>query len=150
MIDAAAAFIAWLGVSLLVASDGRRGLALGTALATLAIAVLALDHVSVVAAIAITVGGAVAAAKRFGAGQRGWGIMPAGSTPRLILCIAAGLLALWIAAGVTTGPGAPLRFTVMLVTGLAATRVFVQSAGEDVSPPPRDPLLSGATPVGIS
>jgi len=34
------------------------------------------------------------------------------------MCIASGLLALWLALSVTTGPGASLRFAVLVVLGL--------------------------------
>ena len=50
--------------------------------------------------------------------------MPAGSTPRLILCIATGLLALWLAASITTGSGVALRFAVISVAGLSGTRIL--------------------------
>jgi hypothetical protein len=51
--------------------------------------------------------------------------MPAGSTARLILCIASGLLALWVASVVTTGTGAPLRFAVLVVLGLMGARMLM-------------------------
>jgi hypothetical protein len=54
--------------------------------------------------------------------------MPAGSTPRLVLCIAAGLFALWISASLATETGAPLLFAVLAVLGLMAARVL---AGRD-------------------
>ena len=50
--------------------------------------------------------------------------MPPGSTPRFVLCIAAGILALWVAGAVTTGAGGPLRFAIVLVAGLAGARVY--------------------------
>jgi hypothetical protein len=50
--------------------------------------------------------------------------MPAGSTPRLVLCIGSGLLGLWIAAAVTGGPGGALRFGTLLVLGLIGVRVL--------------------------
>ena len=34
------------------------------------------------------------------------------------------MLALWVAASVTTGPGAPLRFAVLVVLGLMGVRVL--------------------------
>ena len=124
MVEAAAAFVAWFGASLVVLSDGRRGLALGIALAALGTAVLTSGTAGLIAGAAVALGGLVAAAGRLRSGRAGWMIMPAGSTPRLVLCIAAGLLALWIAAGLTTGPGAPLRFAALVVTGLAGARVL--------------------------
>jgi hypothetical protein len=119
-----AAFVAWLGASTVVLGDGRRAMALGLLLATAGMTAIAWQNAGPVAAIAIAAGGAVAAARRVGSGPDGWGIMPPGSTPRLVMCIASGLVVLWIAAAVTTGPGASLRFTVMLMAGLSGARVL--------------------------
>jgi uncharacterized membrane protein len=51
--------------------------------------------------------------------------MPAGSTSRLILVIAAGVLALWISVSVTSGPAASIRFAALVVIGLMAARMLV-------------------------
>jgi hypothetical protein len=119
-----AAFVAWLGASMVVLGDGRRAMALGLLLATAGMTVIAWQSAGAAAAVAIAAGGAVAAARRVRSGPDGWRIMPPGSTPRLVMCIASGLVVLWIAAAVTTGPGASLRFTVMLVAGLSGARVL--------------------------
>ncbi len=119
----AAAFVAWLGAALVVLADGRRGQALGLALLTAALAVLAWPAGMAFGAVAIAIGGLVAAARCWRSGPPTWAIMPAGSTPRLVLCIASGLLALWVAASLTTGTGAPLRFTVLVVVGLMGARI---------------------------
>lgn len=124
MVEAAAAFVAWLGVSMIVLADGRRGLGLGVALAGLGLAAIVFQGHGLVAAAALAVGAAIAAARRLVSGSTGWQIMPPGSTPRLVLCIGAGLLALWIGFGITTGTGAALRFAVMSVVGLAGARVL--------------------------
>ncbi len=122
--EVVAAFVAWLGVSLIVLADGRRGLAVGMGLATVGLSFLAWQTAGFIEAMAILVGGSVATAERLRAGRAGWDIMPAGSTPRLILCVAAALLAWWIAASVTTGPGAPLRFAALTAIGLAGARIL--------------------------
>src|SRR5207249_2138584 len=83
-VEAASGFVAWLGVSLVVLSDGRRGLALGMALGALGLAGVSLPAAEPIGAIALVAGGAVAAARRFTAGPAGWAVMPAGSTPRLV------------------------------------------------------------------
>src|SRR5437899_122465 len=124
MVEAGAALVAWLGMSLVVLADGRRGLALGAALAASGLAVIVFQGATVIDAGALALGGAVMAARRITNGPSGWQLMPPGSTPRLVLCIAAGLLALWIAFSVTTGAGAALRFGVMTVVGLAGARVL--------------------------
>jgi hypothetical protein len=50
--------------------------------------------------------------------------MPPASTPRLILAVVVGILSLWVAASVTTGPGASLRFASLVVLGLMAGRLL--------------------------
>ena len=124
MTETVAAFVAWLGVSLIVLADGRRGLAVGLGLATVGLSFLAWQSAGFIEAVAILVGGSVATAQRLRSGRVGWDIMPAGSTPRLILCVASALLVWWIAASVTTGPGAPLRFAALTAIGLAGARVL--------------------------
>lgn len=125
MLEAAAALIAWLGAADVVLADGRRGQALGIALLTVGLAVLAWPAGMAVGSIAIAAGGLVAAARCWGSGDSSWGIMPAGSTPRLVLCIGSGLLALWLAGAVTTGPGGSLRFAVFVVLGLMGARILM-------------------------
>jgi hypothetical protein len=124
MVEGIAAFGAWVGASLVVLSDARRGLALGIAMAAVSIAVVVWSTAGPLEAAFIAMGGAVAAARTLMLGKDAWGIMPPGSTPRLILCIGAGLLALWIGLGVTAGHSAALRFTVLVALGLAGARVL--------------------------
>jgi hypothetical protein len=121
---AGAAFVAWLGAALVVLADGRRGLAVGLALVTVSLAILTWPAGAAVGSVAIGVGGLIAAVQCWRSGPAGWGIMPAGSTPRLILCIAAGLLGFWLAASVTIGPDASLRFAVVVVPGLMGARIL--------------------------
>ena len=124
MIEALAAVLAWLGAALIVLSDGRRGLAVGLFAASIAFASLAWSGGQRPAAVAILVCGAIASLQRLRSGAEGWGIMPAGSTPRLVLCIASGLVALWVGASVTNGPGAPLRTAVLAFIALMGARVL--------------------------
>lgn len=124
MIAGLAAFAVWLGVSLIVVADGRLGLALGLAVATAGFAALAWQPAGPLASAALLFGGALAAAQRLRSGPPGWNVMPAGSTPRLVMCVATGLVALWIAASVMTGAGAPLRLAVLTGVALAGARVL--------------------------
>jgi len=94
------------------------------ALLAVGLAVLAWPS-TIFGAFAIAAGGMIAAAECWRSGPATWGIMPAGSTARLILCIASGVLALWVASAVTTGTGAPLRFAVLVVLGLMAARILM-------------------------
>jgi len=108
-----------------VLADGRRGLALGLALVTVSLAILTWPAGMAVGSVAIGVGGLIAAVQCWRSGPAEWGIMPAGSTPRLILCVASGMFGFWLAASVTTGPDASRRFAVLLVTGLMGARVLI-------------------------
>jgi hypothetical protein len=126
-VSEAAAFAAWLGAAIIVLSDGRRGLALGLGLTTIGFAVLAWIGGDMPAAAAILVGGSFASIQRLRTGPDVWGVMPPGSTPRLVLSIGAGLVALWIATSVMTGPGAQLRFAALSVLGLMAARIVTRS-----------------------
>ena len=123
MLEAVAALVAWLGASIVVLADGRRGLAAGSGLAAAGIVALVLQATGPLQA-AILAGGAVLAV--FAAWRRGgeWGLMPAGSTPRIVLCIGGGLLALWVAVSITTGPGQALRFAVVAVIALVGMRAL--------------------------
>jgi hypothetical protein len=125
-----AAFVVWLGAALVVLADGKRGLALGTALAAAGLAVLTWVDAGPVTALLIGTGGLVAAARRLMTGVSGWGVMPPGSTPRIILSVAGGLVALWIALGVMGGSGAALRFSVLTAVGLAVARVLSSGVAE--------------------
>jgi len=123
-----AAFAAWFGAAVIVLSDGRRGLALGLAVTTAAFTVLALVGGHAVAAAVLAFGGGFAAVQRSRTGPDVWGLMPPGSTPRLVLSIAGGLLALWISTTLMTGPGAPLRFAALSVIGLMGARALIEDA----------------------
>ena len=125
--SAVAAFAAWLGASLIVLSEGRRGLALGLAVVTAGFAVIALVGGEVEAAVAVLAGGGVAVVQRLRTGRDEWGLMPPGSTARLVLAAAVGLTALWVSTSVMTGPGASLRFAALSVLGLTAARVLTPS-----------------------
>jgi hypothetical protein len=124
VIEVAAALIVWLGAALVVLADARRGLALGLAVVTVGFAGLASAGGQPVGGVALAVGGMTGAVRCWTAGPATWGLMPPGSTPRLVLCVAAGLLSLWISASVTPTPGGPLLFAVLVVLGLMAARVL--------------------------
>lgn len=124
VVAAIAGLCAWSGASLMVLGDGSRGVAAGIGLATAGLAAIAWQIAGVVPALAILLGGAAVALRYVRQEDRAWGIMPAGSTPRLVLCLAAGLLALWFATSVSFGSGIAHRFAVVVVVGLTAARIL--------------------------
>jgi hypothetical protein len=127
VIEGIGALIAWLGASLIVLADGRRGLALGVALAAAGLAVVTGPGAGLLPAGLLVVGGAMVAASRLSKASGRWAVMPPGSTPRLILCVASALVALWIALGITSGDSPALRFAVLVVIGLAGARVLASA-----------------------
>ena len=120
----AAGFAAWAGAAVIVLADGRRGLAAGLGLVAVGFATLAWTAGLWLEGAILLAGGAAAVFELVRTGPKEWGLMPAGSTPRLILAVVGGILSLWVAASVTTGPGAALRFASVAVLGLMAGRLL--------------------------
>lgn len=122
---AAAAVVAWAGAATIVLADGRRGLALGLGLITVGLAAATWTVAGWPAAVLLLIGGGVAAGRRLRSGPPGWVFMPPGSTPRLILSIFGGLIALWIAAVVTSGGSAEVRYASLVVIGMMMARILL-------------------------
>jgi hypothetical protein len=114
--------VAWLAMSVLVLSEGRLGLALGLAGASIGIGATLAE--SWIPALLIGSAGLAAAALRARDGLPGWGILPPGSTPRVILCAVAGAACAWIGAGLLTGPQGPARAALLAATVLATARLL--------------------------
>lgn len=133
MVAVLAAFAAWIGATLIVLADGRRALAAGLAVTALGLAGIAWQDGDGLGVVAVLVGGGLAAFLRQRAGPPGWMLMPPGSTPRLILCVAGGLLSLWFAVSVTVGPHGSARFAVLCVAGLAGARILSSRAAPAIA-----------------
>jgi hypothetical protein len=149
-VSATVAFAAWLGAALIVLSEGRRGLALGMALVTLGCAGLAIAAGQVEGAVALVAGGGVAVVQRLRSGEDAWGVMPPGSTARVVLAAGVGLLALWISTTVMSGPGASIRFAALSVLGLTAARVLTPSDPPAVMTALAALALSVAVAAGVA
>ncbi len=123
-VAAAGALIAWLGGTLLVLSEARRGLALGLLTLATGLGLCLLVQASLEAAAVMLAGGLAAGALRLRDGAPGWGVMPPGATPRVLLCVVLGLLAVWLGLTVLSGPGGSTRVAVLSALGLAGGRVL--------------------------
>ena len=125
----AAAVLAWFGAVVMVLSDARRGRAVGIVLlgAGLAFERAVAGHLPM--AVVIFAGAllaAVAGLRRSRA--RGWGILAAGSTPRVVLCIVAGALALYFGRVVIQEPADwQARAAVLAVGVLGGARLLSSS-----------------------
>jgi hypothetical protein len=116
------AVLTWLGGALITLSHGRRGLALGQLVlgAGLSATAYATGHETGSALLAAAT--AVVAGLRLLDADPGWGVIPRGSTPRLVLCLVTLVAVLLLATSIR-------GFTVTLMTTLfgailTATRVL--------------------------
>jgi len=123
-VEAVAAFVAWAGAATIVVADARRGQAAGIGLVGIGLAVACLPRAGWAGAALIAAGAAAAAARRYAVGLPGWRVMPPGSTPRLVLSVAAGLVTLWVAVVVMSGPAGALRFASLVVLALSGGRLL--------------------------
>jgi len=119
-----AAFAAWAGAAVIVLSDGRRGLAVGLGPVVIGFAALAWVDGEWIGGALLLLGGAICVVELGRRGPKEWGLMPPGSTPRLILVVVGGILSLWVAVSVASGPDAGLRFASLAVLGLSAARLL--------------------------
>jgi hypothetical protein len=118
--------LAWLGAAVLVLSDARRGLAVGLLLAAIGLAGIRAGEADAVDAGILLVFGLLASVivlRR--CPRRGWGLLPPGSTPRIVFSIVVGGLALWLGLGALDTPGdPPARAAAIIVMALGAGRLL--------------------------
>jgi hypothetical protein len=118
-----AAAIAWLGASLTALSEARRGLALGLLLtgAGLAGAVLVTRPL---AALLLAVSAVLAAVLRLRDGTDGWGVLPPGSTPGIVLSVAVLVASLVLAGTVLGGSASAATVAALAVSAVSALRLL--------------------------
>ncbi|TMC13589.1 MAG: hypothetical protein E6J29_06270 [Chloroflexi bacterium] len=118
--------LAWLGASVLVLSEARRGLAIGLLSAAGGLAAVRAAEGDLVEAGLLLGGGLLAAVAGLRRNRRrGWGLLPPGSTPRIVLCVVAGAGALWLATGLLDSPGEwQARSAAAILIALGAGRLL--------------------------
>jgi hypothetical protein len=118
--------LAWLGAAVLVLSDARRGLAVGLLVAVVGLAVIRAAEGDAVDAGILLVFGLLASVIGLRRNpRRGWGLLPPGSTPRIVFSLVVGGLALWLGLGVLDTPGdPPARAAAVIVMALGAGRLL--------------------------
>ncbi len=119
------AVLAWLGASILVLADARRGLALGLLLVAAGLALERTAEGSWPGALILAAGGLTSALVGLRRTPRpGWGLLGQGSTPRLILCLVFGAGAFWLGTALITIGTWPGRTAVVAVVALGAARLL--------------------------
>jgi len=117
--------VAWVGGTLLVVADGRRGLALGLLVLTAGVVLAsAASGQPAVGVVALAAGGAFAAALRLRDGRPGWGLLPPGSTPRLVGAIAVVIGAALVAGSGLGSPQGAARLAALVVAAMGAGRIL--------------------------
>lgn len=129
-LQAAGVLIGWLGAALIALAEARRGLALGLALVGTGLGLVAALAGTPLTAALLAGGGLLSGCLRLRDAPRGWGLLPPGSTPRLVLSLACLALGALVGLSLVGGPGGALRVASFSVAGLAAGRLmgFVQRA----------------------
>jgi hypothetical protein len=124
-IAVAGAALAWLGVTLVSVAEGRRGVALGLAVAAGGLAgAAAAAGQPPLGATALLAGGLVAAALRLRGGGPGWNLLPPGSTPRLMASLVALVGAALVAGSETASPSGAVRIAGLVAAALAVARIL--------------------------
>jgi hypothetical protein len=124
-LSVSATLAAWMGAAIVAVSDGRRGLALGLLLTGVGLAgVEQLAGGPPVAVALLASGGLGAAAFRLRDGPPGWGILPPGSTPRIILSLVALAAGAFVGISLTGAVGSLGRVAPLAVCGLAVARLL--------------------------
>jgi hypothetical protein len=138
-----AAVVAWLGASVGVLADGRRGVSVGLLLAGAGLAAVRLLDGSAATALLLAAGAVLGALASLRANpHRGWGLLPPGSTPRVVACIVLGGGALWFAAaGLADPSGWTARAADIAVAAVAAARVMTADEAR--------PALAAAAAVAL-
>lgn len=126
ILAAAGVGLAWLGSAVLVLADARRGLSVGLLVAALGLAAVRAVEGDLADAGLLFAGGLLGAlAGRRRNPRHGWGLLAAGSTPRIVMCLVLGGGALWFAIGGLDGPGEPAgRAAAAIVMALGGGRLL--------------------------
>ena len=119
-----AAGVAWLGASVTALSEARRGLALGLVLTGTGLAGVDLATHRPLAALLLAISAVLAALLRLRDGSVGWGVLPAGSTPGIILSVAVLVGSLVLGGTVLGGSGSSAVVAPLAVSVLAAVRLL--------------------------
>jgi hypothetical protein len=118
-----AAGLAWLGASLTALSEARRGLALGLVLTGAGLAGAALPT-RPLGALLLALSGILSALLRLRDGTAGWGVLPPGSTPGIVLSVAVLVASLVLAGTVLQGVGSAAMIAPLAVSVVAAVRIL--------------------------
>jgi hypothetical protein len=128
--------VAWLGASLTALSEARRGLALGLVFTGTGLAGITLTGPAVAArplgAILLAAAALVAALLRLRDGAAGWGVLPAGSTPGIVLSVAV-LAASLLLAGTVLGGSQAVTIAGSLAVALISTLRLLSSPRRQIA-----------------
>lgn len=117
----AGVLVSWLGASITVLAEGRRGLGCGTALVGAGLCAVEISAGQPVPGALLLVGGAAYGILRQRDGARGWVLFAPGSSPRLIAAVLLFAVSLFLINSLDIGT--PALAAVLTVSALAVMRL---------------------------
>jgi hypothetical protein len=121
-----AAAMSWLGASVVAVSEARRGLALGLALIGVGLAGAVLST-RPLGALLLLFGAALAALLRLRDGEDGWGVLPPGSTPGIVLSVVVLVASVVLASTVFQGTSSASGLAPFAVAAVSTVRLLSSS-----------------------
>jgi hypothetical protein len=112
-----------IGVGLVLMSEESRGLSAGLGLAAAGLGLTVGASVQLGAGLVLAVGGICSAALRLREGG-GWGLLPPGSTSRIVLFVVAVAASLYAVTSVLPGPATEARAAALAAAVLAGARLL--------------------------
>jgi hypothetical protein len=137
-----AAGLAWFGVTLTALAEGRRGFALGLALTGAGLAGVQLGAGRPLNALLLAGAALLSASLRLRDGPRGWGLLPPGSTPGIVLSIVVLVACVLLAGALLQGAAG--------IPSLAPLAVALVAAGRVLTVVQRQPALAAASALALA
>jgi hypothetical protein len=137
-----AAGLAWFGATLTTLAEGRRGLALGLVLTGAGLGGIQLSSGRPLNALVLVAAALLSAALRLRDGASGWGLLPPGSTPSIVLGIAVLVACVLMAGALLQGAAG--------IASLAPLAVALVAAGRLLTVVRRQPSLAAASVLALA
>lgn len=137
-----AAGLAWFGATLTTLAEGRRGFAFGLALAGAGLSGVQLSAGRPLNALVLAGAALLSAALRLRDGPGGWGLLPPGSTPGIVLSIVVLVACVLLAGALLQGAAG--------IPSLAPLAVALVAAGRLLTVVRRPPALAAASGLALA
>lgn len=128
LLAVAGAALAVLGAGLMLVSEGARGLASGLLAVGLGLALALAGGQHLTSALLLGAAALGSAGLRLRVARSGWGLLPEGTSSRIVLWVVASAASLYLATSVLAGPAGELRAAALAVIVLTGARLLGTSS----------------------